>query len=314
MEPAIVTAAPAVARSTAQRLPLELISLIFEFWSAELSQPGMVQYDFEGVAAPISRVCQAWRRAYYSGWLRTPIPHSLTLGPRGCARKLRVTEALLFWDLAEVLTFFHGPDGLHDHFVLKDVEFVSITYTDYWDITLANDATTALAWEALERFYKAHSQGLMPKLKWVELKVPFGGRCWHPQECFGAAAGFWNLLKLRGLQKFVVSTPHRGMIPSTMLRALREWTSRRQLHPWPQLKGLPNLLDLIPERHNRKVVRQQDFTREEDQFRFLDRMCYDRHGLKPNRERRRKWKAAQAKAKRRYPLAVRRRRQRRRVG
>jgi hypothetical protein len=122
------------------------------------------------------------------------------------------------------------------------------------------------------------------------------------------APGIWNLLKLRGLQKFIVSTPHRGLTPPNLQQALQECTSRPLVCPWPRLKGLPTLLDLMLERYAGKVVRRHEFFEEGDQFGFLERMYWEMHHRKPVTERRAAWRASAANAKKRYPLAVRRRR------
>ena len=86
------------------------------------------------------------------------------------------------------------------------------------------------------------------------------------------APGIWNLLKLRGLQKSIVSTPHQGLIPPNLQRALQKCTSRPLSRLWPRLKGLPTLLDLMPKRYAGKVVRRHEFFEEVDQFGFLERM------------------------------------------
>jgi hypothetical protein len=231
---AIAVAAPAMARSAADRLPDELISLILAFVCADPPPlPGTKPYGFEGIGLPVSQVSQAWRRIYYSSWLRAPIPPSLASGSRGCRQRLRVAEALWFWDLAEVATFFtRRCIGLLDHPILQQVQLVRLTYTDFWHVRFPNDASTAWAYEAFERFYQAYTSGLMPQLKWVELVIPIGGPRWDGQESFHKA-GFWNLLKLRGLQKFIISSPHLGLVPASLRQALRAWTARQQLHPWP---------------------------------------------------------------------------------
>jgi len=64
----------------------------------------------------------------------------------------------------------------------------------------------------------------------------------------------------------------------------------------------------MPERYAGKVVRRHEFFEEVDQFGFLVRMYWEMHYRKAVTERRAAWRASAAKAKKRYPLAVRRRR------
>jgi hypothetical protein len=59
-----------------------------------------------------------------------------------------------------------------------------------------------------------------------------------------------------------------------------------------------------------KVVRRHEFSEEGDQFGFLERMNWEMHHRRAVRERRAAWRASATKAKKRYPLAVRRRRRR----
>ena len=233
-----------------------------------------------------------------------PLPRRL----EGIGRKLRVEQALWFRGLVELADFFHGNTGLNHHNILHTIEFISIAYVDLY-YARACEWTTAWAYQAFERLCRAQRNGLLPGLKWVELRVPIRGSSWDPVGAFHAP-GIWNLLKLRGLQKFIVSTPHRGLIPPNLRRALQECTSRPLGLLWPRLKCLPTLLDLMPGRYAGKVVRRHEFFEEVDQFGFLERMYWEMHHRKAVTERRAAWRASAAKAKKRYPLAVRRRRMR----
>jgi hypothetical protein len=68
------------------------------------------------------------------------------------------------------------------------------------------------------------------------------------------------------------------------------------------------LEDLVPERFAGKIVCRHHLSREEDQFIFLERMYKEMHHRVAVREQQAAWRASAAKAKRHYPLAVRRRR------
>jgi hypothetical protein len=134
------------------------------------------------------------------------------------------------------------------------------------------------------------SVSVEPELKWVELRVPIRAAVTTPWEP-STPPGFWNLLKLQGLQKF------------NLRQALQERTSRPLGRLWP------TLLDLMPKRYDGKVVRRHEFFQEVDQFGFLERMYWEIHH---RTERRAAWRASTAKDKKRYPLALRRMRSRQR--
>jgi hypothetical protein len=297
-------------------LPAEVTARILRYADPATSLLGHPDASYP----PLAQVSYAFRRIYLgqrsrfdfgTGPLPLPFGTVSRSSPVCRPRDTRpiIGETLNFPDLQSLARFFsHGPGRPNQS--LSHIKFIRVVYQDSWAALRGSSGSRQYAYEAfqalasnLPRMHLQRLQLLLPTYASFSVDSP----------------GIWNLLKVRGLQAFILTAP-AGTVRPAIRRALQLrlcWSITRSWRP----TGLENP---GPGDWRRRVQYDVGDDRHQKEWEWLDqryRALHDRptvearikkrrrsyarwHGVSRQARVRRRWQAQQQQQTRvrvRYP-------------